>query len=61
MSLISAQIVAEDEGHGLNQPEKRLRELGYDVGNFPYPNDWDSWPSSWDEEPDSSKLARVPK
>ena len=57
--LIAAQSDAEARGYGKQQPEKKLRELGYDVDNFSYPSDWDSWPDSWDAEPDVTKLARV--
>lgn len=57
--LIAAQDDAERQGHGLNQSEKRLKELGYDIDTFEYPADWDSWPKEWDAEPDESKLARV--
>ena len=57
--LIAAQSDAEARGYGKQQSEERLRNLGYDVDNFPYPNDWDSWPDSWNAEPDVSKLARV--
>jgi len=59
--IIAAQMDAESKGHGLNQPESRLKDLGYDTANFPYPAEWDSWPKSWDAEPDASKLARVYK
>lgn len=57
--LVAAQMDAESKGHGLNQPEARLKSLGYDVDNFPYPSDWDSWPKGWDAEPDIDKLACV--
>jgi hypothetical protein len=50
---------AEEKGHGLNLSEDGLKKLGYDVDNFPYPAEWDTWPKSWDAEPDVSKLARV--
>jgi hypothetical protein len=57
--LIACQMDAEAKGHGLNQSESRLKELGYDIDNFSYPEEWDTWPKSWDAEPDRSKLARV--
>src|SRR3989344_6888659 len=57
--LISAQSDAERKGEGFNLSETGLRELGYDTDNFPYPSEWDSWPKSWDAEPDVTKLARV--
>jgi hypothetical protein len=59
MRVIAAQSDAERKGMGLNQPENILREKGYDIDNFQYPKDWDSWPASWDAKPDPSKLARV--
>lgn len=57
--LIAAQSDAEVNGKGKQQPRQRLIELGYDLGTFPYPQEWDTWPKSWDAEPDPSKLARV--
>ena len=54
--ILAAQSDAEAKGHGLNQPEMRLRELGYDLDNFPYPEEWDTWPKSWDIEPDKNNL-----
>lgn len=57
--LIAAQSVAEKKGHGLNLPETRLKSLGYDVGKFDYPSEWDSWSKEWDVCPDNSKLAKV--
>ncbi len=47
--LIFAQSDAEKKGYGLNQPAHRLEELGYDLRNGFYPEDWDSWPKEWDE------------
>lgn len=61
MRLVAAQMDAEAKGHGLNQPEGRLIDLGYDLDKFEYPKDWDSWPKTWDALPDASKLARVYK
>jgi len=57
--LIAAQMKAEEDGNGLNLSKSRLESLGYDIDNFEYPEEWDTWPSSWDVEPDASKLARV--
>jgi thymidylate synthase len=48
--LVGAQVQAEEDGHGLNQPKNRLEEFGYDVDNFEYPAEWDTWPDSWDVE-----------
>lgn len=45
--LISAQMQAERNGQGMNQPKEVLERLGYDVKHFPYPDDWDSWPREW--------------
>jgi thymidylate synthase len=56
--LIACQLDAEAKGHGLNQSEESLKELGYDIENFPYPEEWDTWPKSWDAEPDRSKFGR---
>jgi len=55
--LINAQTLAEKDGHGLNLPEDRLKEKGYNTKD--YPSEWDAWDSMWDVEPDISKLARV--
>lgn len=57
--FLAAQSDAEVKGHGLNQPKAKLIELGYDIDNFQYPADWDSWPRSWDAQPDPRKIARV--
>ena len=58
--IIAAQMDAEAKGHGLNVSEPLLKELGYDLNNYQYPKDWDSWPKEWDTTPDITKLARVP-
>jgi hypothetical protein len=57
--FIAVQLDAEIKGHGKQLPEKTLKQLGYDIDNFPYPSDWDTWPKEWDTEPDIDKLARV--
>jgi thymidylate synthase len=57
--LIAAQADAEAKKHGKQQSEDRLIDLGYEVPNFEYPAEWDTWPASWDAEPDPDKLARV--
>lgn len=54
--LVAAQGDAEKKGRGTNIGEGQLRELGYDLETFAYPNDWDTWPKAWDEEPDKSLL-----
>ena len=59
MRLIAAQMDAEKKGHGLNLPDNRLQNLGYNTDTFEYPQEWDTWPKSWDEKPDVSKLAKV--
>ncbi len=46
--LIAVQSDAEARGHGLNQSKQTLENLGYDVDNFSYPEEWDTWPASWD-------------
>ncbi|MCX6749070.1 MAG: hypothetical protein NT076_05705 [Candidatus Pacearchaeota archaeon] len=56
--LIAAQMVAESQGHGLNQPKATLEQLGFDVSKWIYPKEWDSWPKSWDREADPRILAR---
>lgn len=57
---VAAQTDAYNNGQGLNLPKEKLIELGYDVDNYAYPEDWDTTPKEWDTEPDPSKLARVP-
>ena len=54
--VIAAQTDAEDKGLGKNLNEDALKKLGYNLENFPYPKDWDSWPKEWDLEPDKSSL-----
>jgi len=56
--LVAAQMDAEAKGQGLNQPKKRLEELGYDLSTFPYPADWDSWPKEWDLPADPEMLRK---
>ena len=58
--LIAAQSDAEAAGHGKNQPRNRLEELGYRVAEHPYPAEWDTWPDSWNAEPDPDRLASLP-
>ncbi|MBT3375166.1 MAG: hypothetical protein HN742_37225 [Lentisphaerae bacterium] len=57
--LIAAQTDAEAKGHGKNASKHTLIGLGYDLANFPYPDEWNTWPKSWDEEPNIEMLARV--
>lgn len=57
--FVAAQKDAADKGIGKQLKEDALKKRGYDIDNFPYPTEWDSWPASWDAEPDESKLARV--
>lgn len=56
---IAAQKEADKRGLGKQLPEETLKENGIDIDSFPYPPEWDSWPKSWDAEPDLDKLARV--
>jgi len=57
--FIAAQMDAEAKDHGFNRPRNILEdELGYDVDTFDYPEEWDTWPSTWDRE-DRSKLPTV--
>lgn len=57
--VVAAQMCAEYLGFGINQPEEKLKELGFNIDNFAYPEEWDTWPKSWDAKPDKNKLARV--
>jgi len=57
--LIYAQSIAEQMGHGLNQPEETLANMGIDVNKFPYPAEWDTWPKSWDSVPEEGVLSGV--
>lgn len=59
MKLVAAQCDAESKGHGLNQSSSYLKANGFNPDAFEYPSEWDSWPKSWNAEPDISKLARV--
>ncbi len=56
---IAAQMDAEAKGHGKNPARETLTKLGYDLTTFPYPDEWDTWPKSWDAEPNLDMLARV--
>lgn len=49
-SFVGAQLEAEKDGRGKNLPKNTLNELGHDVKNFAYPDDWDTWPKDWDQE-----------
>ncbi|HTZ41730.1 MAG TPA: hypothetical protein VMC07_00790 [Candidatus Omnitrophota bacterium] len=57
--LIASQSDYEAKTGSLNASRKTLADNGYDLDNFPYPSDWDSWPKEWDAEPGRSKLARI--
>jgi hypothetical protein len=57
--LVAAQGDAEAKGLGTNLSEVLLERQGYNLDSFEYPDEWDTWPSSWDAEPDVNKLARV--
>jgi len=54
--LIAAQMDAEIKGQGMKRDANTLKELGYDLDNFPYPKDWDTWPKEWDIELDPENL-----
>jgi len=54
--LIAAQSDAENKKLGTNLSADGLKKLGYDIDNFPYPNDWDSWPKEWNIELNKSTL-----
>lgn len=56
---IAAQMHAEAKGHGLNQSENTLKELGYNLETFPYPKEWDSWDPKFDYKMNPNLLARV--
>lgn len=57
--LVAAQLDAEAKGHGKNPSRETLLRLGYDLDTFAYPDEWDTWPTSWDAEPNPDMLARV--
>jgi len=57
--IVAAQMCAEYMGHGLNQSEGTLKELGYNLDKFAYPKSWDSWDPKFDAEPNLDLLARV--
>ena len=57
--LIAAQMQREKETGTMNASRRELVNAGYDLEKFPYPAEWDTWPKSWDAEPDPTKLARV--
>ena len=54
--MIAAQSDAEAKKLGINLPKDALELKGYDIDNFPYPEDWDSWPKEWDMELDKNLL-----
>jgi hypothetical protein len=56
---IAAQGDAEMRGHGLNQGEDTLKQLGYNLETIKYPKAWDSYDPKFDAAPDITKLARV--
>jgi hypothetical protein len=55
--IIAAQMDAEKKGHGMKRDINTLKDLGYDLENFQYPADWDTWPKEWDMLPDKELLA----
>jgi hypothetical protein len=54
--VISAQMIAEQMGHGLNQPISKLEELGFNLDKWTYPAEWDTWAKSWDRKPNPKLL-----
>jgi len=56
--IVAAQTDATDRGLGTNLNSSALKDLGYDLANFPYPTEWDTWPKSWDREADPALLRR---
>ena len=58
--LIGAQAHFETKTGRKNMDATTLTKDGYDLDTFEYPADWDTWPKSWDEEPNPSKLPIVP-
>lgn len=57
--LIAAQSDYEAKTSSLNASRKTLIDNGYDLDNFQYPKEWDTWPKAWNASPDRNKLARV--
>jgi len=57
--LIASQMNYETKTGSLNASRKTLIDNGYDLDNFPYPKEWDTWPKAWNASPDRNKLARV--
>ncbi|MCX8158814.1 MAG: hypothetical protein N3D20_00770 [Candidatus Pacearchaeota archaeon] len=55
-SVIAAQLDYERKTGIKNASEQVLRENSYDLGSFKYPKEWDSWPKSWDLEPNREVL-----
>jgi len=60
-TLIATQLDAESKGYGLQQKRPQLEKLGYDFSEINYPKEWDTWPASWNAEPNLDLLARVLK
>ncbi len=56
--IIAAQTDATDRGLGKNLDEAGLKQHGYNLDTFLYPEEWDTWPKSWDREPDPKILRR---
>jgi hypothetical protein len=57
--FVAAQGYAEAEGHGKQQPEAKLVQLGFDPNEVSYPSEWGSWDPRFDSEPNPALLARV--
>ncbi|MEM4271392.1 MAG: hypothetical protein QXO70_04860, partial [Candidatus Pacearchaeota archaeon] len=56
--VIAAQLDFERKSGNKNASEQILRENGYDLERFSYPEEWDSWPKCWDIESDPKMLLK---
>lgn len=57
--LIAAQMDYETKTVSLNASRQTLIDNDYNLDKFSYPEEWDTWPKSWDEKPDRSKLVKI--
>jgi len=54
--VIAAQMDYEKKTGQKNASEQALKEAGYDLQTFPYPEEWGRWPREWDIKPDPKML-----
>ena len=59
--IVGVQSAYELKTGSKNAGISTLQEAGYDIATFQYPAEWDTWPKSWDAEPNIEALHSRPR